>query len=224
MRIFGLEIRKASKVDYEEAEQFKQLVAKLYDELNAYGRDLESFSVEHIDARVSAMIFNHVENIKSYLKLYEDNKFSQPGECFSLIYHIGELEKKSVAFNKVVANARRTIVEDLRAYATFMQQQVMHGHEDDDDDDEYDIDERVYRFRDKLQEIHTHIKYIETHIDILLLIIKYDAVKIAMGVDLVMEYKNRQKRIKLNGGDTLEYKVSFIHKRSGGNQNERNGT
>lgn len=222
MRLFGLEIRKASDLDYEEAEQFKRLVAKVYNELNAYGRDLESFSVENIDAKVSAMIFNHVENIKSYMKLYEDNKFSQPGECFSLVYHIAELEKKSIAFNKVVANARRTIAEDLRAYATFMQQRVNHGYDeyDDDDDDEYDIDEGVYRFRDKLQEIHTHIKYIETHIDILLLIIKYDVVKITMGVDLVMEYKNRQKRIKLNGGDTLEYKVSFIHKRSGGNNNE----
>ncbi len=222
MRLFGLEIRKASDLDYEEAEQFKRLVAKVYNELNAYGRDLEAFSVENIDTKVSAMIFNHVENIKSYMKLYEDNKFSQPGECFSLIYHIAELEKKSIAFNKVVANARRTIAEDLRAYATFMQQRVNHGYDeyDDDDDDEYDIDEGVYRFRDKLQEIHTHIKYIETHIDILLLIIKYDVVKIAMGVDLVMEYKNRQKRIKLNGGDTLEYKISFIHKRSGGNNNE----
>lgn len=205
VRLFGLEIRKVSKLDQKECDIFKDVTVKLCETLNQFGWFLEHVNLYEFGLSESNLLFEHLETIKSLVHMYERNKFSSPGQCFSLGYHTTRLEEKVVSLQKFMTSFQKLKIQMAEQFEDMDMEDVVFDEED----------VRNHPLAKAWGHILREVRYTETHIDILLIIIKYDVMRIAMGVDIVREYYNAEKRIKQHGDDVFKYEIAtFTHGRN----------
>lgn len=201
-------------MDKEDCELFKNITLKLHETLNMYGLFIDNFDLERYDEQDVNVLLTYLEAIKSMIHIYERNKFASPGQCLSLINYVYGLEKTTVKFNK-----------QLSAFAKYKSiiMKRMEQNQETYDDMSDNTEKLVGIMNNTWNALPKNIKQIEMHIDGLLLIIKYDVIRINTGVDIIRDYYATQKRIKLTGYDQFEYKISFVSRKQGGNKNESNG-
>lgn len=207
MRLFGFEIRRVNKVDDECVDVLVKSITMLHVELLSFRDQMNKFDLENFGADDAGPMFGHLENIKKLIEIYESNKFSRPGQCFGLVYHMAELEKNVVEFNKLMG--------------LFNQGKLKINSVEDDIPEEDDVEYYKKRLGGKLLDMWNIMVNLlgkmKAEVDMLDICLHGDLMRICTGVDIAMDYYQQQKRIKkYNGKDRVEYKFSFVHNRESG--------
>ena len=206
MRLFGFEIRRINKVDDEYVDILVKTTTMLHVELLTFKELLNKFDLENFDGEDAGAMFAHMETTKKLIDIYESNKFSRPGQCFGLVYHLSELEKNVVEFNKLMGlfNEGKMKINNV-------------------DDEELDDEANYHKQRlgGKLLDIWHIIANLlgkmKAEVDMIDICLRGDLMRICTGVDIAMDYYQQQKRLKQNHGkDKVEYKFAFVHNREAG--------
>lgn len=190
MRLFGFDIIRCTKQDYQELETYKLTTTELYNRLVEFG-DFTAGIIGNRREDVSEdallqMIFERTETCCKLILLYEQSKFSIP----------------------ITAIAVSTRMNQLRQHASHLQhfilrhvslQSRMEQFEEDHDEHEYDeeysevkedyrgVDNRYYRARDHMA------KVLYSDITAMLSVVQYDFFQIIFGVDILRDRKQRKK-------------------------------
>lgn len=197
MRIFGLEIRRVSKVDHDESVMLAKTISSLHSELNDFIPFMNDLDLENFNNTNAGEIFNRFESIKKLVDLYEDNKFSRPGECFSMVYHLGEMEKCIVEFNKDMDTFTKGkfIVKNNEFY-----------------EEHREVGQMLVNVWSELKLL---ISRIASHATIIDICIRGDIIRLGFGVDVIRDYYEQRKRMKQNKGkDLIKYEIGYVHDKS----------
>ena len=206
MRIFGLEIRRVSKMDHDESVMLAKTISSLHSELNDFIPFMNDLDLENFNNTNAGEIFNRFESIHRLVDLYEENKFSRPGECFSMVYHLGEMEKCIVEFNKDMETFTKGkfIVKNV--------QSAMNQSNGDFSEEHQELGQMLVNVWSELKLL---ISRIIAHATIIDICIRGDIIRLGFGVDVVRDYYEQRKRMKQNKGkDLVKYEIGYVHDKS----------
>ena len=198
MRLFGFEIRRVRKIDDEYVDSLVKTISILHVELGVFRNLLSDIDLEHFEGKTMGMIFEHLETVKKLTDIYEDNKFARPGQCFSMVYHMAQLEKNTVVFNKLMAtfNAGKIDIEQTDGY-------------DDIEDERKQLGGKLLDIWNTCSLLLGKMIAEITMIDIC---IRGDLMRISTGVDIARDWYTQQRRIK-DGKDKIKFEFSYIQNR-----------
>ena len=218
MRLFGFDITRVSKLDKTEERVFKTVVVELSNAMLDYDTFLEHLDLDHFGTEESSALFDIMQTIQSLFNIYENNKFSYPSSCFPYAYHMCEMQKQSAALQKQMSFLHK-IQAALATKNAFIA--AKYGDDEDFEQLEHD-DERILDMEEQVMDRTRYMVHkIQTHLDVMQMIIKSDLMKVIMGVDVIRDYRDRQHRMKhANGYDANAYTISFtrIQNKQGGNK------
>ena len=210
LRLFGLDIVPAKKVDQREAKVFDKIVMELASSMIDYEHFLKTIDPDDMTKLEPSQWFAMIEDIQSLFNIYEANKFTYPSSCFPYGYHLNQLISVSKHIYRSVMTYRRgVLVRDLA---------------DEHDTNEMNVDEledvmdRVY------EQIQGLIQLALEHLSVMELVIREDVLKVVNDVDIIRDYHLRKKRMTKTGDEHIQYTVKFTRvkpkKSSGGTNHE----
>lgn len=194
--MFGYKLKLVKNEDLLQVELYKKCVYGIQNKC----RELIDFMKSGFDINIdtASTVIKHIEELTTFIDLYNANKFSLPGNALMLFSTIDELKNdisKFIDILRASAEARQIVRES--SY-----------------DPDVDMDEVNECYENVRQEIHEHLNRVVgsiiTLLDNILINIKYDLIKITMGVDIIEDYKTRQKLLSKDKSLT----TSFVFKQN----------
>lgn len=185
MRIFGLNITRQSTYDIKEAESFKAIISLISTGCTTMRRMISSdLNIENIE--FVSDLSNELQKLVGFVDLYSHNKFSSPAESFEIECTIAMLK---LSVSNIIKAVNKNIMQSESCI--------------NDMTDEERLDFHKQLFVQLIENVN------KTDISLMSIefIIAYDKAKCISNVDIIQDYKKRQ-RMKLSNVDTL-YTVKF---------------
>lgn len=183
MKLFGFDIRRQSSIDKNELISFTKSLLMLNEECNKVLDVLTKTDANGnhlINGNTSCDLVFRGMTIKSCVDVYQNNKFSSPSDIFNLNDEVSKLRR-----NLCILSESIIMLEDIQHK---LDEQEQGDDSDDDLPDDVEsltkccITEMSYRLASSIMAARS-----------ILLITKYDIVRLAAGVDIIDEYYKRQK-------------------------------
>ena len=198
MKLFGFEIRRVDKLDAEYVDVLVKTISILHVELGVFRNMLADIDLERFESKDMGAFFEHLETVKKLVDIYEDNKFSRPGQCFSMVSNIAQLEKNIVIFDKLMITFKsgKMNIEQTNGYV--------------------DVEDERKELGGKLLDIwnmmHSLLGKMIANITMLDICIRGDLMRISTGVDIARDWYTQQRRIK-DGNDKIKFEFSYVQNR-----------
>lgn len=196
MRILGFNITRVSKEDEHDAEVFKRVVTRLNDacdDLSKFLRSPDGFNVDH--SAVDKLIHS-CDTIFSLGDIYAHNKFASPSVVFSLAETLDDLRDNIAEFSHVVMSINRfeNIMENMSEGAM----------------DESVSSEDFERFNELSNSmLNKTVVTLVSELNCILHIISYDRERVLANVDIIRDYKRRNKEFRTGSSKCIDYVVKF---------------
>ena len=209
MKLFGFDIVRCSKADYQELNTYQTTTIELYNRLVEYGDFIARIIGKYDDNEevVLQMIFERTETCCKLILLYMANKYSIPITSLSVSTRMSQLRQHA-------SQLQQYILQHLT-----VQSRMDEHNEDDEYEEEYaeirdeyeDVNVKYYKARDHLA------KVLYSDITVMLSVVQYDFFQIIFGVDIIRDRKKRTKVPK--GKPAFEVRIfNEIKSNNGGNQ------
>lgn len=197
MIIFGFEIKRHKKKEYEEAKHFERLVYKITTTIDEIKNSLRLLPVHIGEMDYVAMVSNQLIFLDKFCHMYGDYKFSSPSSYLTISSNLRSIPKALEELTDAMLKAR-SFDESMKEKAADMgipvQQLFMTNN-----------------FAPMINQITGVVKLCCEKLLIIVINISTclsgDINKIEQGVDLVQDYKERSK-LK-NDKDVNSYNISF---------------
>lgn len=196
MRILGFSITRVSKEDEHDAEVFKRVVTRLNDvcdDLSKFLRSPDGFNVDH--SAVDKLIHS-CDTIFSLGDIYAHNKFASPSIVFSIAETLDDLRDNIAEFSHVVMSINRfeNIMENMSEGAM----------------DESVSSEDFERFNELSNSmLNKTVTTLVSELSCILHIISYDRERVLANVDIIRDYKRRNKEFRTGSSKCIDYVVKF---------------
>lgn len=196
MRILGFNITRVSKEDEHDAEVFKRVVTRLNDacdDLSKFLRSPDGFNVDH--SAVDKLIHS-CDTIFSLGDIYAHNKFASPSIVFSIAETLDDLRDNIAEFSHVVMSINRfeNIMENMSEGAM----------------DESVSSEDFKRFNELSNSmLNKTVTTLVSELSCILHIISYDRERVLANVDIIRDYKRRNKEFRTGSSKCIDYVVKF---------------
>lgn len=197
MRIFGFEIRRVKKIEYEEEEKFKKCVKSLMAMTEQIVESVSEVSYHVGEVDYMAMISNQAVFIHKQCDLYGRSKFSSPSSYLVMTNNMNQLRKGVIDLTNAMTKARM-FDETVKQKA-----------------DELGIPFQQLFFSDEMKPMVQEIKdlidvcaeNIKTYVINISTTLAGDYVKVMHDVDLIDDYR-KQSKLK-DDKDVKSYNISF---------------
>ena len=196
LRILGFSITRISKEDEHDSEVFKRVVTRLNDvcdDLSKFLRSPDGFAIDH--STVDKFIHS-CDTIFSLGDIYSHNKFASPSVVFSVAETLDDLRNTIAEFGHVVMSINRfeNIVEN-------MPEDMINKSESSED---------IERF-DELSNsmLNKTVATLVSELNCILHIISYDRERVLANVDIIRDYKRRNKEFRTGSSKCIDYVVKF---------------
>lgn len=176
MKLFGFNITRVRQEDEQELQVFKNTVINFNAQIIAFIKYMEGEI--RLDINLINYLLQKIRTFGSYYKIYDGCKFSSPSNVFNMEEQMNKVSKCST-------NISLCITEDIKCNMLIRDQFM---------DDYEKIDELRQKQKSLLSTINHNIFEMTTALRSILHIIEYDYRRIEAGVDIIKEYKHRQKQ------------------------------
>lgn len=200
IRTFGYRIKIVKNKDLQELELFEKSVRAINQQANDMINFLHSNFV--LDENACHQFTVDIDGLHKFVDIYVNNKFSLPHTGLNLYHLIDEMRKQFSTIFEVGSQLAKVAEYGIRA-----KQEIESGNPMFDPDEfqvEYDDAMRVGN-----ETLAKSFKIIEMSLHRINLVIEGDLIKIKLGVDIIDDYKKRQKRLPKNKDLMTEFIVRF---------------
>lgn len=200
IRTFGYRIKIVKNKDLQELELFEKSVRAINQQTNDMINFLHSNFV--LDENACHQFTVDIDGLHKFVDIYVNNKFSLPHTGLNLYHLIDEMRKQFSTIFEVGSQLAKVAEYGIRA-----KQEIESGNPMFDPDEfqvEYDDAMRVGN-----ETLAKSFKVIEMSLHRINLVIEGDLIKIKLGVDIIDDYKKRQKRLPKNKDLMTEFIVRF---------------
>ena len=200
IRTFGYRIKIVKNKDLQELELFEKSVRAINQQTNDMINFLHSNFV--LDENACHQFTVDIDGLHKFVDIYVNNKFSLPHTGLNLYHLIDEMRKQFSTIFEVGSQLAKVAEYGIRA-----KQEIESGNPAFDPDEfqvEYDDAMRVGN-----ETLAKSFKVIEMSLHRINLVIEGDLIKIKLGVDIIDDYKKRQKRLPKNKDLMTEFIVRF---------------
>lgn len=202
MRIFGLDIVRCSKLDKQQAKQYKQIVMELYNRL----LECLDYLVSLMDTKdideggAIQLLFERTETISNLIIMYRKNKFAVPFTSVAALSVMNNFREHAGMLQSIMVKHLQTEqhLEDLqKRYTDDLEQ----DKEYQDLYEEYtEVDEKYIRTR------RHHLRMLFADLNKLISVVQYDLFRVIFGVDII-----RDRNCKLPKGKP-NFQVNLYNK------------
>jgi hypothetical protein len=186
--------------DLQELELFEKSVRAINQQTNDMINFLHSNFV--LDENTCHQFTVDIEGLHKFIDIYVNNKFSLPHTGLNLYHLIDEMRKQFSAIFEVGSQLAKVAEYGVRA-----KQEIDSGNPT------FDPDEFQVEYNDAMrvgnETLAKSFKIIEMSLHRINLVIEGDLIKIKLGVDIIDDYKKRQKRLPKNKDLMTEFIVRF---------------
>lgn len=196
LRILGFSITRVSKEDEHDAEVFKRVVTRLNDVCNDLSKFLSSPNGFDIDHSTVDKLIHSCDTIFSLGDIYSHNKFASPSVVFSVAETLDDLRDNIAKFGHVVMSINRfeNIMENMSEGAM----------------DESVSSEDFERFNELSNSmLNKTVAALVSELNCILHIISYDRERVLANVDIIRDYKRRNKEFRTGSSKCVDYVVKF---------------
>lgn len=196
LRILGFSITRISKEDEHDAEVFKRVVTRLNDvcdDLLKFLRSPDGFAIDH--STVDKFIHS-CDTIFSLGDIYSHNKFASPSVVFSVAETLDDLRDNIAEFGHVVMSINRfeNIMENMS----------------EDEINKSESSENIERFNELSNlMLNKTVTALVSELNCILHIISYDRERVLANVDIIRDYKRRNKEFRTGSSKCVNYVVKF---------------
>lgn len=200
IRTFGYRIKIVKNKDLQELELFEKSVRAINQQTNDMINFLHSNFV--LDENACHQFTVDIDGLHKFVDIYVNNKFSLPHTGLNLYHLIDEMRKQFSAIFEVGSQLAKVAEYGVRA-----KQEIESGNPT------FDPDEFQVEYNDAMrvgnETLAKSFKIIEMSLHRINLVIEGDLIKIKLGVDIIDDYKKRQKRLPKNKDLMTEFIVRF---------------
>ena len=200
IRTFGYRIKIVKNKDLQELELFEKSVRAINQQTNDMINFLHSNFV--LDENACHQFTVDIDGLHKFVDIYVNNKFSLPHAGLNLYHLIDEMRKQFSTIFEVGSQLAKVAEYGVRA-----KQEIESG------DPTFDPDEFQVEYNDAMrvgnETLAKSFKVIEMSLHRINLVIEGDLIKIKFGVDIIDDYKKRQKRLPKNKDLMTEFIVRF---------------
>ena len=196
MRILGFSITRVSKEDEHDAEVFKRVVTRLNDACDDLLKFLKSPDGFNVDHSAVDKLIHSCDTIFSLGDIYAHNKFASPSIVFSIAETLDDLRNTIAEFSHVVMSINRfeNIMENMSEGAM----------------DESVSSEDFERFNELSNSmLNKTVTTLVSELSCILHIISYDRERVLANVDIIRDYKRRNKEFRTGSSKCIDYVVKF---------------
>ena len=198
MRIFGLEITRYKKKEYEEAERFKHTVESIRYTLNETHKGIIGIRQHVAELDYVALINNQLIYLNKLCLLYGDSKFHSPSAYLTMLSNIKECPK-------IITDLTDTMLKAKMFDETVELKSQELGIPPNKLITENDLQSFISDIYSLLNRNVEKLKIVITNISSA---ISNDIVKIDHDVDLVYDY-NKKSKLKDDNKDVASFNISF---------------
>ena len=186
--MFGYSIKIVRKRDLQQCDVYKRIIPKI----NKLCKDLiEWVNTFHFDEDHDLQfIYLSIDTLSAYSDIYMENKYSSPSGAMSLSRSCDRLVRLMASLGKLVST-----VKDASELITEINENPNDEHIDSIEDISNEYECIITDSEDSLIEMFNVIKCIAED---MLATLNYETIRISEGVDIIDEYKRREKRFKSN--------------------------
>ena len=200
IRTFGYRIKIVKKKDLRELELFEKSVFAINQQANDMINFLHSDFV--LDENTCHQFTMDIDGLHKFVDVYVNNKFSLPHSGISLYQLINDIRKNlSTAFDVGYQLAK------VNEYGIKARNEIESGTVT------FDPDEFQSDYNDAMrignETLVKSLKVIEMSLHRVNLVIEGDLIKLKLGVDIIDDYKKRQKRLPKDKDLMTEFMVKF---------------
>lgn len=187
-KMFGYSIKIVRKRDLQQCDVYKRIIPKI----NKLCKDLiEWVNTFHFDEDHDLQfIYLSIDTLSAYSDIYMENKYSSPSGAMSLSRSCDRLVRLMASLGKLVST-----VKDASELITEINENPNDEHIDSIEDISNECECVITDSEDSLIEMFNVIKCIAED---MLATLNYETIRISEGVDIIDEYKRREKRFKSN--------------------------
>ena len=196
MRILGFSITRVSKEDEHDAEVFKRVVTRLHEtcvDLLKFFTNQDGFNIDNVTLD---KLIRTCDTIFSLGDMYARNKFASPSVVFSIAETLDDVRDNISEFGHVAMSVGR--LENLMKNVP---EEAIKESMSSDDIDRFD--KMTNSMLDRI------VSSLVADLNCIIHIISYDRERVLADVDIIRDYKRRNKEFRTGSSKGIDYVVKF---------------